>query len=216
MDLNIFSSEGSLYRLAEWITRLVFLNLLWILFSFLGLGILGIMPATVALFGVINKLLEEQENVRIFREFWSLYKKYFIRSNLIGLIMLIIGIILYIDLDYFKSRAAWYDRVIVYFLYILIIFYLLDFFYIFPIVLKYDIKIRYIIKNAFSFVFLTPVETFQIIIGIFVIAIFFYFLPSLLPFLGISLPVFWITRISMKSIRTVESKVINYQNKKHE
>ena len=195
MDLNIFSSEGSLYRLAEWITRLVFLNLLWILFSFLGLGILGIMPATVALFGVINKLLEEQENVRIFREFWSLYKKYFIRSNLIGLIMLIIGIILYIDLDYFKSRAAWYDRVIVYFLYILIIFYLLDFFYIFPIVLKYDIKIRYIIKNAFSFVFLTPVETFQIIIGIFVIAIFFYFLPSLLPFLGISLPVFWIARI---------------------
>ena len=63
------------------------------------------MPATVALFGVINKLLEEQENVRIFREFWSLYKKYFIRSNLIGLIMLIIGIILYIDFGLFLKAV---------------------------------------------------------------------------------------------------------------
>ncbi|MGB4004876.1 MAG: DUF624 domain-containing protein [Halanaerobiales bacterium] len=209
MDLNIFDTEGTLYRIAEWITRLVIANFLWIIFTLLGLGIFGIMPATAALFGIMNKWLNGEESLKIFKEYWYLYKKQFIKLNIIGLILLLIAVVLYVDLDYFRAREGWYNSLIKYFLYFLIFFYLLDFIYLFPIAIKYEIKIRYIIKNALFYVFITPLEALQIILGLVVIVIFFIFLSSLLPFLGISLPVYWMARISLKSISKVEIKVIN-------
>ncbi|MGB4045928.1 MAG: DUF624 domain-containing protein [Halanaerobiales bacterium] len=166
------------------------------------------MPATAALFGIMDKLLSGEENIRIFKEYWYFYKKYFIRANIIGLILLLIAIVLYIDLDYFRNRAGWNNILIKYFIYLLIFFYLLDLIYLFPLLIKYEIKIRYIIKNALFYVFLTPLEVFQIILGLALLAILFYFLPSLLPFLAISLPVYWMARISRKSISKVESKVM--------
>jgi len=208
MDFNIFDPESNIYKIAEWLTKLVLANFFWVIFLLLGLGIFGVMPATAALFGIMDKLLSGEENIRIFKEYWYFYKKYFIRANIIGLILLLIAIVLYFDLDYFRNRAGWNNILIKYFIYLLIFFYLLDLIYLFPLLIKYEIKIRYIIKNALFYVFLTPLEVFQIILGLALLAILFYFLPSLLPFLAISLPVYWMARISRKSISKVESKVM--------
>ena len=160
MDLNIFDTEGGLYRIAEWLTKLVLANFFWVIFTLLGLGVFGIMPATAALFGIMNKWLSGEENIKIFREYWNLYRKFFVRANIIGLIIILIAVILYIDLDYFKTREGWYNILIKNFIYILIILYFLNLIYLFPLLVKYDIKIRYIIKNALIYIFLTPLEGF--------------------------------------------------------
>ncbi|HOA41732.1 MAG TPA: DUF624 domain-containing protein, partial [Halanaerobiales bacterium] len=213
MDFNIFDPESNIYKIAEWLTKLVLANFFWVIFTLLGLGVFGIMPATAALFGIMNKWLSGEENIKIFREYWNLYRKFFVRANIIGLIIILIAVILYIDLDYFKTREGWYNILIKNFIYILIILYFLNLIYLFPLLVKYDIKIRYIIKNALIYIFLTPLEVFQIILGLVILAVVFYFLPSLLPFLAVSLPVYWIARISRKGISKVESKVIESMEK---
>lgn len=182
MDLNIFSTDSGIYRITEWISRLVYANLLWVLFTLLGLGVFGIMPATLGLFAVINKWLNGQENFPVFREYWKNYKGYFWRINLLGLIMFAIGAVLYIDLEYFQDARGALYQLIEYLFYLFIFLYLIDLIYIFPLFLKYDIKLRYIIKNALFFALLAPAETVKIILGLAVITLLFWRLPSLLPF----------------------------------
>src|SRR5690554_1501231 len=211
MDLNIFSEDSGLYRAAEWVTRLVYVNILWIFFTLLGLVVFGFMPATLAMFNIMTKWLKGRENVKVFSEYWQYYKENFLKINLLGLIIIAVGAVLIIDLEYFSAREGWFNVIIKYIIYILLFLYILDFIYIFPIAHRYDIKIRYIIKNALFFIFLTPLETLQIILGMISIVIFFRVLPSLLPFLAVSLPVLLISWVSKKTISKVEEKV-----RKHE
>ncbi|NLM97302.1 MAG: YesL family protein [Halanaerobiaceae bacterium] len=212
MDLNIFSTDSGIYRITEWISRLVYANLLWVLFTLLGLGVFGIMPATLGLFAVINKWLNGQENFPVFREYWKNYKGYFWRINLLGLIMFAIGAVLYIDLEYFQDARGALYQLIEYLFYLFIFLYLIDLIYIFPLFLKYDIKLRYIIKNALFFALLAPAETVKIILGLAVITLLFWRLPSLLPFLAVSLPVFLISWFSGTGIEKVEGKIRENRN----
>lgn len=207
MNFNILDTEGGIYRLAEWISRLVYVNLLWILFSLLGLGIFGIMPATLAMFAIIKKWQNGQASIKVFREYWKYYKDSFLRINLLGLILLLVGVVLVIDLNYFRSAEGIFNLLVKYFFYLLIFLYIIDLIYIFPIFLKYQTKLRYIIKNALLFALLTPLETIKIVLGLVVVILFFWILPSLLPFLGISLPVLLICWISSTTIDKVEEKI---------
>lgn len=84
--------------------------------------------------------------------------------------------------------------------------------YIFPITIQYQLKKLDIIKNALFFIFLTPIETLQMVLGVVGVVFLFRFLPSLLPFLGISIPVFIITWISEKTFEKVENKVRQSKN----
>ncbi|MFP4661651.1 MAG: YesL family protein [Halanaerobiales bacterium] len=212
MDINIFSNEGSLYRITEWITRLVYVNLLWILFTLLGLIIFGVMPSTLAVFVVIKKWLSGQENVKVFSLFWETYKSEFIRINIIGIVMLIIGTVLVFDLIYVQEYDGIFYLILRFALYFLLFLYFIDLSYLFPIYIKYDLKMSNILKNALFFAFITPKETLQLVLGLAAVSIFFRFLPSLLPFLSISLPVYVISWISSKTIVKVEEKL--RQNKK--
>ena len=69
--------NNKLNGLGEWVIRLVYLNFLWIGFSLLGLGILGIFPATSALVSVLRKYFIKNERVKISSEFYRYYKKDF-------------------------------------------------------------------------------------------------------------------------------------------
>lgn len=79
MELNGF--VGVLYRTSEWIMRLVYLNLLWIAFSLLGIVLFGFFPATAAMFSVVRKWIMGETDVRVFKEFWQTYRKEFWKSN---------------------------------------------------------------------------------------------------------------------------------------
>jgi uncharacterized membrane protein YesL len=85
-----------IYRICIWISKLAYINLLWILFSLIGLVVLGITPSTVGIFAVVRKWLREGiDHTPILQTYWTTYKKEFWRANLLGFVFLIIGIILY-------------------------------------------------------------------------------------------------------------------------
>nr|WP_052044317.1 DUF624 domain-containing protein [Alkalihalobacillus alcalophilus] len=68
-------ADSPLYTISDWIMRLAYINLLWLLFMIIGLFIVGFMPATVAMFTVIRMLLMKEESVPIFKTFLTFLKR---------------------------------------------------------------------------------------------------------------------------------------------
>ena len=60
---------------------MAYANALWVLFSLLGLIVLGIAPATVALFSITKDWAKKDWDQPVFQTFWQTYKTEFFRAN---------------------------------------------------------------------------------------------------------------------------------------
>ena len=74
-----------IYDISAWITRLMYVNLLWILFMLAGLIVMGVFPSTTAMFSVTRKWILGETDTPVFHTFWKAYKQNFLQSNLVGL-----------------------------------------------------------------------------------------------------------------------------------
>ena len=158
------STNGFIYNVTEWITRFAYLNLLWIIFTLAGGIIFGFFPATIAMFAISREWLRGNTDKPIFLSFREHYRKDFLKSNLLGLFIIIIGIIIAADILYIQmndnSHLTW--TYIPLFAFMLVFTTLL--FYIFPTFVHYDIKVRQVIKNAFLIMLINPFNSFLIIL----------------------------------------------------
>ncbi|MGO4937613.1 DUF624 domain-containing protein [Fundicoccus sp. Sow4_H7] len=72
------------------------LNIYWIIFLLLGLGVFGFFPATLTLVTILSENKYQQQNfMELFASFWRLYKENFIRSNLYGFMYIAIAFVIY-------------------------------------------------------------------------------------------------------------------------
>jgi uncharacterized membrane protein YesL len=160
--------SSGLYKLFDRIYRLALINILWLFFSIIGLIIFGFFPATVAMFTIIRKSVLK-EDVPIFRTFWLTYKKEFFKSNLLGLILVVIGYIFYLDLIFLKSTSG-----LIQFLYapmlVMSFVYMLMLLYIFPVYVHYEVKVVQIIKNSFLLMVLYPIYTIMMMMMILLVS----------------------------------------------
>ncbi len=91
-----FDTSSGFFRICEWLYRLALLNMLAIGFTLLGGIVLGFFPAITAMFALNNKWIKSEE-FSVLKEFWKVYKKQFIRSNVLGGLILVTAVALYID-----------------------------------------------------------------------------------------------------------------------
>ncbi|MBT2720546.1 YesL family protein [Bacillus sp. ISL-46] len=170
---------GGFYKLLEWISRLAFLNILWISFSLLGLVIFGFFPATVAMFSVVRKWMLGKEDVSIFKTFWTAYKREFLKSNLLGLMIFAIGIVLYIDFQFIQNAANSFVSILYVPFFIITFIFISMLFYIIPIFVHYDMNISQVIKNSFFVMIMNPLSTFYMLIGSFGICFALSYAPPI-------------------------------------
>ncbi|MEH7254035.1 YesL family protein [Neobacillus niacini] len=170
---------GSLNKLLEWISRLAFLNLLWISFSLLGLVIFGFFPATVAMFAVARKWMLGDDELSIFKTFWTAYKREFFKSNLLGIILIAIGLILYIDFKFILHSSNSFVSIFYVPLFIITLIFISMLFYIIPIFVHYDMKMTQVIKNSFFVMIMNPLSTFYMLIGSFGIIFVLSYAPPI-------------------------------------
>ncbi|WP_085523013.1 YesL family protein [Tuberibacillus sp. Marseille-P3662] len=163
-------ASGVIYNAMEWLTRFAYINLLWGLFSLLGGLIFGFFPATTAMFTLVREWLKGNADIPIFPSFWKHYRSEFIKSNLLGLFIALIGIMIYIDVRYIQlslnTMALTYIPLFAFML--LFILFLL---YIFPAFVHYDLKVPQVIKNAFFIMLIHPLHNLFMVISL--VAIFF-------------------------------------------
>ncbi|MBO1512121.1 YesL family protein [Metabacillus bambusae] len=196
---------GGFYKISEWIMKLAYINLLWIVFTLVGLIVFGFFPATTAMLAVIRKLIMGETDIPVFKTFLTSYKKEFKKSNVIGIIMFVIGYILYFDLSIVRE-ANGLIRLIYFPLLMIFLGYVLTSFYFFPVIVHYETKIFQAIKNSFIIMILHPLPTIMMVIGTVAIYFLMITIPGLIPIFCGSLSAFVIMWSALLAFSKIEKK----------
>ncbi|WP_077619399.1 YesL family protein [Bacillus sinesaloumensis] len=174
---------GGIYKLCEWIMRLAYINLLWIMFTIMGLGLFGFFPATISMFTVVRKWLMGFDDIPVFKTFWNAYKKEFLKSNLLGLIIMITAYILYIDIQFLRSTDG-FINVLFYPTILLCIGFILTLCFVFPTFVHFDVSVFKVFKNSFLLMLMNPLSTLMMIIGSIAVYMVMTTIPGLIPLIG--------------------------------
>src|SRR5699024_3155641 len=94
------------YQFSIWTMRLAYLNVCWVVFTLLGLGIFGFMPATTAMFAIVRKWHNGETDIPVFSTFWETYRTEFLKTNAIGLVLLVVGYVLIVELHILSAQES--------------------------------------------------------------------------------------------------------------
>ncbi|WP_217586492.1 YesL family protein [Lentibacillus saliphilus] len=147
------------YRVAEWITRLAYINLLWIAFTLAGLIIFGFAPATAAMFGVVRKWVSGDDDIPVFKTFWTIYKKEFWKVMGLGFILAAVGYIIYIEFSILRTQESVVYYIASFGVIAQFLLYFIVAMYVFPIYAHFDLKSFSYIKWAFAIGMSHPILT---------------------------------------------------------
>ncbi|WP_035445745.1 YesL family protein [Bacillus sp. UNC41MFS5] len=179
---------GGVLKIPVILLNLAYLNLLWILFSILGLFIFGFFPATTSMFAVIRKWVMGDLEIPIFKTFWSHYKKYFLKSNLLGLVITFVGFFLFFDIRLVQQFQSGYMLFFYYFLLMIALIYGLTVLYVLPVFVHFELSVYKIMKTSLSFLIVSPLSTIMMFAGGIIIFFILKSLPGLVFIIGGSLP----------------------------
>ncbi|THE12499.1 DUF624 domain-containing protein [Bacillus timonensis] len=189
------------YAATLWISKFAYINLLWLGFSLVGLIVLGFFPATMAMFAVVRKWLMGKTDVPVFHTFWSTYKAEFLKSNGLGLIIVIVGSLVILDLMFVKNLSV--IQIPIYLFMFLVVLTLL---YVFPVFVHYELKIVHIIKNAFLLMLINPLENLVMIVSLVTVFFVVKYIPGLGFFFGGSLTAAIIMSVCIRAFKKMEKK----------
>ncbi|WP_179107252.1 YesL family protein [Sediminibacillus massiliensis] len=197
---------GVISRIVVFIVQLAYLNLLWILFSLLGLVFLGFAPATLAMCSVTRQWIKGDVDLPIFHTFWSSFRTEFIKSNIVFYILLLLGGMLYIyahliqtlsGLPYYLVSTIFVTGLVPYIILLL---------YIFPVMANYEKKVAGYLKYAILMGIASPLLTLLLGATIALLCIIFIIIPVTVPLFSGSLLSMAAMSLAMKTFRRVETK----------
>src|SRR5690625_4815944 len=142
---------GGFYRFGEVIFLLLYVNVLWVLFTLLGGIVLGFGPSTVAMFSVFRKWSMGESDIPVFTTFWKTYREEFLRANALGWVLAIIGLMLYVNLNYIELENTWFSAIIHYAILIAALIYSIMLIFIFPLYFHYESRFITYFKNSILF-----------------------------------------------------------------
>ncbi|MDF1511143.1 DUF624 domain-containing protein [Robertmurraya sp. DFI.2.37] len=176
-EIHMNEISSLIYRIFEWITRFAYLQLLWILFSLIGGIILGIFPATVAMFAIIRKWLRGNTEISLFPVFWSFYKNEFHKSNQVGLILYLLIFIIGIDFIYLyenSGQLTWVQAPLFAFMLLSLLFVS----YLFPAFVHFELNHFSIMKHAFFMMLVHPLHSLLMLLSLLSLAVIVYYIPA--------------------------------------
>ncbi|WP_042477364.1 YesL family protein [Bacillus ndiopicus] len=208
--------KGKLYWAVELITLLAVLQLLWIGLTIVGFGLFGITPATIAMFTVLRKRLQGEDDLKyLTKTYWKTYKQEFIASNKIGLIILVVGYFLTINFQIISSMRGTVGLLLFTVFITFSILYVIMVLNIFQIYAHYELPFTRYFAVSIVFSISYPLQMIGSAIGLAILYRIFTWVPGLLPFFGISITALFLTWMSshifkMKEEAEGKSKIGHY------
>ncbi|SDY28314.1 Uncharacterized membrane protein YesL [Evansella caseinilytica] len=198
------------YRTCEWVWKLAYLNLLWLLFSLLGFVVIGIFPATAAMFAVLRKWFLKDTDVPVFSTFFTTFKNNFFKVNLLGFLFAAVGYILYFNYQYLGTVDGGIHSVLAVGWYIGSFLYLLALLFVFPVYVHYELKLLHYLKAAVIIAAVNPLALATLFVSLGLLFYLFYLIPGLIPFFGASvfgLSVMWCAHMSFQRLERKKQKL---------
>jgi uncharacterized membrane protein YesL len=200
-----------IYNLCKWITHFAYMNILWVLFTLLGGVVFGIIPSTVAMFAIARKTAMGEEDIPVFKTYWGTYRSEFLRSNLLGLILTLVGLVWYFDLHFFRQFEGSIYTIMNYAMMMLGMVFFILLIYVFPVYVHYDLKLYQYLTYALKIGFLRPASVVFMFVGTLCTYYFLIYLPGLIPLFGITFFVYFNMWIAYKSFQNIEE--VSYKKK---
>src|SRR5699024_2223934 len=185
MQLN--GLTGIIYQIGVWTIRLFYTNLLWFVFTLLGLGIFGIMPATVSLFAVLRQWVLKKEEFPIFKRLLYHYRKELVKSNMFGLFFLVVGFIIRVDIIFLSESSTLMLQILSGVMLCIGLLFIIILLYFFPIYVHFDISFTQHIKYAFIIGISQISSTIMMIVGLIAVFCLYWYVSGLIPLFFMSL-----------------------------
>ena len=206
--MNAQRIVNTLDKIFTWIMRLAAVNALWFLYTLKGLIVLGLFPATLSAMKIFRKWKLGDFDFPIWKTFKQEYQTEFGKSNTIGWILAMAGMVLYFNYLAIQSMGSVSILSYVAF-YLLIFFYLTLVIWSFPQLAHYDGRISHFFKNAIIIGFGRIHYTLAVIVYIFAVLYVSLKFPGLLPFFTMSALAFGWIWISMDLFQKSDRKMNN-------
>lgn len=146
--MTVHRITDRMIKVCDTVYLLAYLNILWFIFTLLGLVILGIAPSTVAMISILKERLDKNEATKIFSTFFHNYKLAFKKSNQIGIIILVSLLLLSCDIMIVSKLDGMIQYVIL--TSVIVLFTLISFMlvYIFPLIVWTEMTIVKYLQTA--------------------------------------------------------------------
>ncbi len=199
-----------LNRTFEFISRLVYLNVLWLLGTLAGGIVFGLYPATFSVFYLTRQWLRDPDKaLSLGQEFKQRYRFYFKKANQYGLLLTALLIISIIDLVFAYQNFFLSDTVtvfgVVFTMVALLFTYVTVALWIYvPLTVVYFPNFTFRESFKFSFISIlgTPLLTVQLWIILLLSLVTFSILISVTLFIGFSLPIYVWMRVAHQKYRS--------------
>ncbi|QKS72966.1 DUF624 domain-containing protein [Paenalkalicoccus suaedae] len=188
------------YEVMEFITRVVYVQFLWIISLIPGLLLFGIAPATVAAYKVAANWATGKGDLSILKTFFSQYKNNFIRSNILFLPLLAISNVLYINFRYAMQIDGLLFYGIIVASTVALALLILTILYALPLYVLKELPLKNYYKTALLLSFHRPIHTFAMVLVAYTIYQLIMLIPGLLPILPIGLFIFISSKIASDAI----------------
>lgn len=177
---KLFSIDGLFYKIGTIIIDLLYMNLLWVLFTVIGFGVTG-GASTASLFRIMQRRAQNKGNCN-FEEFLYGFKKFFKRSTIIWLSQILIVIISVVNIHYIPFFKSFFENTYLAFIILIVqILVLIEVLaisiYIYNVVVKYDINLVGAFKIAFVLVYKNILATITCIALAIVVGIGYLSVP---------------------------------------
>ena len=192
--------------LSEWVMNLFILQFLWLGGTLIGGVILGLAPATTALFAYLRKLKRQETKFSLFQYYVQSYKENLKNSLVIGFGFLLAGVI---GLIYSQFLSQTTDSWVAYthiFIYLILFLMGLLLLYIFPVYVHFDLRLRSLLKTTF-FIMMTSMKwNLPLILTLIATGLIFIRFAVVFLFFGASVPAFIILAYCMRAFEDFDLK----------
>ncbi|MBM7580126.1 YesL family protein [Jeotgalibacillus terrae] len=200
------SGWGTFNKASYWMIRAAYLNILWILFTVIGLGIFGLFPATVAMFTIAKQwMIEKDLSLKIFKQFTHVYFQQFVKANLYGVIFGVIAYIIYIDFMFIYSN----EQLGIYLLPVIglmaVIFTAMLAFF-FPVYVHFELSFWKYLKQTFLITIASPFQYVIILLSAIALGFLITLLPGIIPLFTGSVMALIITYLTGQSLHQIQNK----------
>lgn len=195
-------------EISQWISRLMLLNLCWVIGVFAGLVLFGFMPATIAMHDITRKWAHGDLELPVVKRFVQSYRENFIKKNLVGGTFVLVAFILLVNLRFASIIEGTVMMVVYYFILFSFFILIMSLFTFFNVYNHYQYEsFKQYVKQSIAITVASPTLMFLTSIGFGLILWLFYQVPGLTLFFSGVFPAYWSSIVSKKRFGILERKI---------
>lgn len=200
------SEQPLIIRVGDYVYKFAVMQFLFFLHTVMGVVMLGFFPALMSCVNLLYQWMffgkDDLVLVKAYRDF---YNKYFWESNRLGLVVVLIGLVLYVD---YQVSVAYIGSAFIHGIILFLIgVFVVTMCYLPVVFVRYNLKLLQYLWQSLMLAVSSPFQTIAQVICLLILYYVLVSVPFVTMFFGVPLLLLPIVWFSSQGIRSVEEKM---------